>query len=287
MELKPDIQSIFDKYVKYPSIDYPEKVANEIEFPNDVVFEWKYDGSNVAVWVHNGELIVSSRRRAVADNTLFNGTLTALGEYVSLSELKEFLGKKKLVFYCELFGSKNTPAGYHRNYPKPLDIVVFDVARLEDSMFINPLEAYMLVSDLGLKFVEAKVKKVENFEELLLYATELSHYEGCVAKIYDDKYRRGVLMMKWKPQEITTKNGELPFSEICGVIAKAIQRGEITPEMKEKQIFKTLRRLVREEAEKHGLRYPSEKNIIYRAYSIVRTRIISPETIEEIISQRK
>ncbi|MEX0568764.1 MAG: RNA ligase family protein [Candidatus Njordarchaeota archaeon] len=281
-----EIESLFDKVIKYPSIDYPEKSAKYINFPADVFFQSKYDGSNVTVWVYDGEIIVSSRRKAIADITLFQGTLTTLGEYTDLNKLKEFLAEDNIVLYCELFGRKNTPAGYHKDYPKPLDIVVFDIGRMEDGMFVDPDTAILLSHEIGLNFVDTKKHRVNNFEELINYATRYSKYEGCVIKIYTEKYRKGALMMKWKPQELATKSDELPFSEVCGVIAKAIQDQIITPDMKDKQIFRILRQLINDEARKHRLKPPSTKNLIYRAYSIVRSRILNPATIEKIVKSQ-
>ena len=256
------------KLPKYPDIQYVERdlrTGNLDKILGDkIIFEPKYDGSNIRLaWV-GGKILISSRKKEIAVEPFISGFFEAFSGY--LDELKKVL-QRGYVLFCELYGYKNTPQGIHKRHQRAWDHIIFDVWR-EEQGFLPPEEARKVVGKL--KFVEFYVDSAESFEELIEKAQKYSKYEGVVIK----RYVNGQLLAtKWKPEEI--KEGILPKSEILGCINKAhlVLGDEI---FNTKKAMRLIWRFVKEEARKHGFKLPSS-DYVYRLLNLYLVQIKGDE----------
>jgi len=263
------------KLPDYPDIQYIERYENESwKFENKKLsIQLKYDGSNIRVAVINGKLLISTRKRLIASPNIRQGFLNAIqANSIQLSKLIRFLSANNIVVFMELFGSKNTPSGYHRNHEKKWDFIIFDIYDLEQKryIYINNWKFLQEASCFAKFFVQSKNYVSTSYNKLIEYLKQNymnTGFEGVVIKDYDSQF-----FTKWKPELYEYPPDQIPNSEINGVLAKAF---EVLGDnfFASKTAMPTIARMVRQEAKKHGFKYPSSDRV-YRLYLQYRNMLL-------------
>ncbi len=168
--------------IKPYHIEYPTQYVYTyiVEHKLDVYAESKYDGSHLqfsptGIFKHSG------------DQVAFDQLAHLLFITVNDPELIDKIRKAVNLGYvveCELFGRDYTPRGLHKDYPKPLDLIVFELGKGES--WIPPPEKYKILEELRLptpSYEKVSYITVNDLtEKLSLLALKPETFEGVVVK---------------------------------------------------------------------------------------------------------
>jgi len=161
----------------------------------------KYDGTHIQLsWKYGAR----GHRGGVPNELAING-LVFLEEYdEKFRDLLEFLrSNEEVVVTIELFGSKLTPAGYHRDWPKQFDFRVLDLYFL--GSWLPPVQWMNVVPNPA----HTEIVEIVDLETLKKWALSPDWYEGAVLKQYGDDFSQdqyyvgnGLRIAKFKPKEL-------------------------------------------------------------------------------------
>lgn len=151
-----------------------------VEHKLEVYAESKYDGSHIqfsptGIFKHSGDRIAFDQLAhllfiAVAENELINKIKRAVNE--------------GFIIECELFGRDYTPRGLHKDYSKPLDLIVFEIGK--ENSWIPPPEKYKILEELKLPMPYYERVNYNNIDDLMeklsILALKPETFEGVVVK---------------------------------------------------------------------------------------------------------
>jgi len=168
--------------IKPYHIEHPTQqiYAYIVEHKLDVYAESKYDGSHIqfsptGIFKHSGSRIAFDQLAhllfiATTENELINKIKKAVNE--------------GFIIECELFGRDYTPRGLHKDYPKPLDLIIFEIGR--ENSWIPPPEKYKILGELKLPIPSYEKVDYNNIDDLIEKLSALAlkpeTFEGVVVK---------------------------------------------------------------------------------------------------------
>ena len=270
-----------EKTYRYGKMEYWFKIPEDL-LTKDIqwVLEPKLDGSNIRFHVTNlGRIQLATRRKEIAHEDFYMMFLEGIKfwleheEYdltlvdVLLSMVTELLDMN-LVFFGELYGSKNTPCGIHKEEFFPYNYSVFELYDKERQTFVFPFFLYEFVKDVLFPFEQVifyfrRFITVNSLEELI---SEIADYwkflkqanlkaEGIVLKAYlfnseefDSRWSCDIERFKWKPFDLRIA---LALTEIKNELWKHRNLTEGCLKGDKKQCRK-LKKLIEGELNKHG-----------------------------------
>jgi hypothetical protein len=166
----------------------PYHIENPIKYLYHYIFEHKikifaehkYDGthiqiSNQGIFKHSGDVISADQL----------GYLLYIAHDQSelMDKVKEAIHKGYII-ECEIFGKDYTPRGFHKNYFRNLDLIVFELGK--DNSWIAPPEKYEILDQLELPnppHYNVEYVSVEDLEKKLAdLALKPESFEGIVVK---------------------------------------------------------------------------------------------------------
>lgn len=180
---------------------FDEITWENTEVKKPVFVQKKYDGMHIQLsWKYGAR----GHRGSVPNELAIVGLAWLEDNDDEFLELLEFLHRnEEFVATIELFGSKITPAGYHRGWNKPFDFRVLDVHVL--GRWLPPTQWLEVLP----KPAHTEVFDEIDVEALKDLALRDDWYEGAVIKQYGDEFSQdpyyvghGLRIAKFKPKEL-------------------------------------------------------------------------------------
>jgi len=259
-------------FAPFPRYEYWFKLTDEeIEEMKYFWFSPKLDGTNIGITITGDKIRLMTRKKAVASLDFYNLFIEAL-EYVCENEgldaeewIKQFLkyAEQDWVYYGELYGRKNSPAGVHANSIILLNYSIFNIREKpkpskEVLRWINPQYVFDEVIDLFEPFYQIILrteilKQVKNRAELFGLCSKIFNawsesfdLEGIVIKYYNEE-KGSCVCFKWKPAKIE-KVWMFEVKEVLGKNKELVQQALNG----KKRAVSELKKIIREELKKHG-----------------------------------
>jgi len=175
-------KNTFQPPIRPYHIENPIKYLYQYIFEHDIkVFaEHKYDGTHIqiskqGIFKHSGSIASSEQLGYLI--------YIAYDQPELMNKVKEAI-QKDYILECEIFGKHYTPRGFHKDYQKNLDLVVFEIGK--ENSWITPPEKYEILNQLELPnppHYDVEYSSAEDLEKRLSdLALKPESFEGIVAK---------------------------------------------------------------------------------------------------------
>jgi hypothetical protein len=263
--------------IKPYHIEHPTQqiYAYIVEHKLDVYAESKYDGTHIQ-FSQTGIFKHSSDK--IAFDQLAHLLFLTVTETELINKIKRAVDEG-FIIECELFGRDYTPRGFHKDYSKPLDLIIFEIGK--GDFWITPPEKYKILEEFKLPipyYEKVNYNSINDLmEKLSILALKPETFEGVVVKTkfvpngHDiiQEYIKGgsliVFKVKKEIQELTRKT-------------QAEQEKKVETNI-DQETFKILREEIENEIAKltieKGLDYVTDKRNIGEMINEITNRLQS------------